>query len=199
MFGVIFGSLCLAVTIAMFVRRHRWHAWGHGACGHAAYLGESFHDRLHFHHLRHHGHHHHGHHHHGWGAHGHHGWSAGRGGSRGVLRGLFTRLDTTPGQEKAILTALDGLRERVHSARQELLGAGKELAAAFGGELLDQAALEALFARKVALGQAVGEELRAFIAVVHEALDPEQRRRLAELIEDGSLFDVLGGGRRFGY
>src|SRR4051795_13388010 len=52
------------------------------------------------------------------------GWSGGRYGDgprRWMLRRLFQRLDTTPGQEKVISEAFDELQEKFRGVREEML------------------------------------------------------------------------------
>jgi Spy/CpxP family protein refolding chaperone len=163
MFGFIVGTLCL-VGLVSTVRRRRYghfmHAYGHG---HQAHWGRG-----------------------GYGYRSGPGWHGGTSG-RGMLRGLFAQLDTTPGQEKAIVSAVEKLRERFRGARGGVTEARKELATALGGEVLDRAALEAVMARQDEVLGSLNDGLRETLASVHEALDAEQRRRLAELIADGSL------------
>jgi Spy/CpxP family protein refolding chaperone len=129
-----------------------------------------------------------------WGHH-HGGYHGGR---RNWLRGLFLRLDTTPGQEKAIVAALEGLRERGRGLRSELGSARKRVAEALGGEVLDREALDAAFNERAGAIDTLREELTKALDAVHAALDPKQRTTLAELIADGS-FGPFGGRGGFGY
>jgi hypothetical protein len=131
-----------------------------------------------------------------WGYHGHpwggrHGFRAAR--RRHPLHLLFARLDTTPGQEKAIVAALDTMRERMEGTRRELDALCRELAVVVGGAVLDERSLDEVKARGDALYGRFSAELRELLARVHDALDEGQRRRFAELIRDGSLFLELCG------
>jgi Spy/CpxP family protein refolding chaperone len=178
MFGIILGTLCLVALVAT-VRGRRFARYGHG------------------HHFGHHfGRHHCGHHdfHRGYGApfrdsfHGHHA------GQRDLLRELFIRLDTTPGQEKAIVAILDAARDRARSVESELREARKRVAALLGSDVLDRTALEERLTEARAVVERLTRELGDSLAAVHEVLDERQRRVLSELIADGSL----GRGPYFG-
>jgi hypothetical protein len=104
-----------------------------------------------------------------------------RGGYFGLYR-LFEELDTSPGQEKAIRSALDELRHSVGALRPQLRETRQDVAAAFVNEALDADAIErALEAPLQGVAQGRGALVSA-IAKIHEALDAEQRRRLARFV-----------------
>lgn len=95
------------------------------------------------------------------------------------LRWLFERLDTTPGQEKAILAVLDAAQERARTLRHDLHGTRRDLASLFSSDTLDRTALdEQLAAPKRALDEHLGA-LAEMIADLHGVLDERQRRQLA--------------------
>lgn len=111
------------------------------------------------------------------------GW---RSGPRAWTRWLFERLDTTPGQERAIRAAVEDFVDRADRARREIGASRADVAQAlradeFGAEALGEA-----------LGKhegALSDLRRAAIdglAKIHDALEPKQRARLAELIESGA-------------
>jgi hypothetical protein len=110
---------------------------------------------------------------------------------RNPLHLLFARLDTTPGQEKAIVRALETLRERMAETRKELDAVSRELAVLIGGAVLDESGLDTVKARADALFGRFSADFRNLLALVHDALDEGQRRRFAELINDGSLFHAF--------
>ncbi|MFT3927617.1 MAG: hypothetical protein QM778_34115 [Myxococcales bacterium] len=184
MFGLIVGTLCLMGLFATLRRRHYYrfadyygYHWGH------------HHGRGHCHERgRHHG-------HRGpWGHHHHEeSWEDAprmRGFGRrrpNPLHFLFAELDTTHGQEKAIMTALDALRGAKGALREEVLSARKELAQLFGAESLDAQALEALLGRQQEHLAKSGQLLKDFVALLHETLTPVQRKKLAAFLLDGSL------------
>lgn len=115
-----------------------------------------------------------------WSGHGHPGDV-----HRWMLRGLFERLDTTPGQEKVILQAADALREQARTGREALRATGGDAARAFRGERFDEGAMAEAFARQNAALEAAQKALFEALAKVHEALDERQRREVAELLERG--------------
>lgn len=173
MFGLILGTLCLVALIAT-VRRRRYGAYAYGGPGWMGFHRGPWAD--------------------GYGP----PWASYGGARRGLMRGLFAQLDTTPGQEKAIRALLEAARERLKGLRGELADARTELAALFGGDVLEPATVEALFAqRKPVLEQLSGEFART-LAAIHEVLDEKQRRQLSELLADGSLGSALHGGRFYG-
>jgi Spy/CpxP family protein refolding chaperone len=132
------------------------------------------------------------------GHYGHHGWHGG-GHRRWMLRRLFYRLDTTPGQEKVIEEAFDELHAKREKLWGELRQTKSDLSGAFRGETFDEAKLRTAFERHDALL----EELRTAgveaAKKVHEALRPEQRREVAELIEYGAHGGGYGRCGRGGY
>lgn len=107
---------------------------------------------------------------------------------RGAARFLFELLDTTPGQEKVILSAMDGVRTAGEGAHEELRSARREAAQAMRGDVLDDSALRAASAKLGVAGEAFRESITHALAQIHEVLEPDQRRRLAELITDGPAF-----------
>jgi Spy/CpxP family protein refolding chaperone len=121
------------------------------------------------------------HHRHHFG-HGGHGCSR-HGFGRFGLNAALDHLDTTPGQEKAIVAALDELRDEAWDLRSKVLESRRTVGGAIRGERLDDAALESLVARHTSDFAAFGARTIAALGKVHEVLDPEQRKRLARLIE----------------
>lgn len=138
----------------------------------------------------------------GWhrgGRHGAFGGGFGGFGPKMFLRGLFERLDTTPGQEKVIFLAVDEVRDAMKSARHELGQSRADVAAAFGREHFDAETMGAVFSRH---DDAIATVRKAFVgglSKVHEALDERQRRIFAELIETrlpGMRWGFGGGAYR---
>jgi Spy/CpxP family protein refolding chaperone len=125
-------------------------------------------------------------HRHGWGHHGwgHHGCGYGHRGRFGMY-GVFRRLDTSPGQEKVIRAALGELRDSVSALAPELRATRSDVASFLRAETFDARALEdTLRARTVEAG-ALGATLAQTLGKIHEALDPDQRRQLARMIDAG--------------
>lgn len=102
-----------------------------------------------------------------------------------MLRRLFERLDTTPGQEKVVLEAFDEGRRVMWQARDQLYRARSEYARAMRAETFDNEAVNAAFEKQQASIDEVKATLKAKMQAIHEALDPRQRAELADLIEFG--------------
>ncbi len=105
---------------------------------------------------------------------------------RWVLRWLFERLDTTPGQERVIDVAARDLTEKASALRGSMGTLREGVAQALRGDTFDGDALSAAFDAKQSELEALKTSLRENAQKVHEALDPEQRRQLADLLEFGT-------------
>lgn len=171
MFGFFIGTVCLVLLFSHLRRRHYYALYGPwgddrgygygfgGGCRSLGYGGLGF-GRGFFHGRR-------------------------RGARRFIARQIMTRLDTTPGQEKAIKNAIETLRASVSDGREELSTVRRDLAQAFAADALDEQALSAALAKQEAfVNRARGEFVTAF-RTVHEALDPRQRRQVSEWISGG--------------
>jgi Spy/CpxP family protein refolding chaperone len=101
------------------------------------------------------------------------------------LRGLFERLDTTPGQEKAIREAIGDVLDEARSARRAGSDTRSNLGVAFAAETLDDSAIESAMAPAdetlARMRVATSEALKR----IHEVLDDEQRQRLARWLSRG--------------
>ena len=113
---------------------------------------------------------------------------------RWLLRSLFERLETTPGQEKAIVAALEELRGERRIARDELQATRADLSRVIAGGLVDDGALEETFARHDRLLAQLRVSLVESLRKVTEALDERQRKELAGLVEGGRLGGRWGFG-----
>lgn len=182
MLGFIFGTVCLVALIKV-LRHGRGHGWryAHGGCG-----GRGWH-----------GHHGHG----GWGG-GGRGfggppwarWGGGGGFGEGfMMRGLFSRLETTPGQEKVIKDAFQKVRDTFKEARAEWHDKS-EVVSLLRGETFDRTAAEGLSGKADASFAKVRVVIVEALAQIHEALDDRQRRILADFIESRGR-GGWGGGR----
>lgn len=132
--------------------------------------------------------------HHYHGRHGRGGRGGGRWSWRGRMRWLFERLDTSPGQEKVFVKAADELTEAFEKMRDEFSTSRAAVARAMRGEQFDATSLRELHEKHDALLASLRETLRTSMAQVHEALDPRQRRELADLIEHGWGYGMRGHG-----
>jgi hypothetical protein len=106
-------------------------------------------------------------------------------GLRAILRGLFERLGTTPGQEKAVVAALEELREALHHAKDELRASRKDFADAFRRGPIDEAAMADIFVRHDTVISETRRKAVEAVGKASEALDERQRAEVADLIERG--------------
>lgn len=180
MFGFFIGTVCLVALVVMFVR-HRRQMYGYGGCGYGRGWGRGWGGGWH------------GHHHGGWGG----GFVRGGGFERFFLRGLFQRLETTPGQEKVIVKAVDDVRNAMRDARGEVDRTREDVKNAFGADNLDENALAGAFIRQDDEIAKVRKAVVGALAEVHAALDERQRRELADIIANFPRSHV--GGRWRGH
>lgn len=172
MLGFVFGTVCLLVLVAKLRRRaHYGYAYGmgRGACDAGAYYGYP-----------------------PWA-----GRMRGMGHGRHArmrlwLRGLFERLETTPGQEKAIMKSIHGLEERLVDGRGELREVRKQVAQALGGDELDETILSAALVRVEDLIAKTKLDLVQMLTDIHASLDGRQRKELAEIVAEGMGPTSLG-------
>jgi Spy/CpxP family protein refolding chaperone len=126
-----------------------------------------------------------------------------RGGPRRwMMRRLFQTLDTTPGQEKVIASATEGAERAMWQAREKFVSARSAYAKAMRAEAFDSAAVNEAFEAQQASVEEVKKAVREGMQQIHEALSPEQRNRLGDLIEFGPGRMHGGcahGGGRFGH
>jgi hypothetical protein len=194
MLGFVIGALSLYGLVRVL-------GWGgrrrmHGGCGHRWHGGGRYdHDD--------------GHHegHHGWergpGGHGRGGFHEGdeerwsrRRGPNSWLRRLFVRLDTTPGQEKVMRQAAEELRGAAGAVDGELDAGRREIARAIRSGSVDAEQLGALFARHDEKLRELRATFVGALGKITEALDEDQRTRLAELIDRGEGMPGFGGPYR---
>lgn len=118
-------------------------------------------------------------------------WEGGGRRSRFFLRGLFTRLDTTPGQEKEIQAAIDEVMDAGRALKNDVKDSRREVAGAFRGDDFDEELMASLLTRH---DERIDELRRAMVsglARIHATLDPDQRKHLARMLERGPGW---GGG-----
>lgn len=126
------------------------------------------------------------------------GWS-GEGRNRWMLRRLFQRLDTTPGQEKVIAEAFDDLQEKARTVREEMFRGRGTFAKSVRGEAFDTESVREQFEKQQGALEDLKKAALAGMQKIHEALTPEQRAVAGDLIEFGPrAFGGGCGGHRFG-
>ncbi|HET9623851.1 MAG TPA: periplasmic heavy metal sensor [Kofleriaceae bacterium] len=138
----------------------------------------------------------HGHHGYGWagpwGSPYGHGYSPFGGGfgrhhmkGRMMLHALFSRIDASPAQERAIVAEVERLQDRLRASKAGMHEARGDLAAAVRGPMLDDAALGAVLGR---VDAATGDARAAVIEAlrgIHGVLDDRQRHQVADMIDQG--------------
>lgn len=117
---------------------------------------------------------------------------------RWAMRYVFERLGTTPGQERVIEEVVDEVERKGRAVKEELSKLRADVAKAMRGEQFDTAQAREAMDRQ----QTLIDELRAAAIAgmqkIHEALDPEQRKRVGDLLEFGPSRFGYGGCGRFG-
>jgi Spy/CpxP family protein refolding chaperone len=127
------------------------------------------------------------------GRHWHHHHRGGGRWGRARLRWLFERLETSPGQEKVIVKTVEEVTEAFAKVRDEVGPSRAALGRALRGEQFDGAAVREMFTRHDVAFDNLRRTVQGGLAQVHEALDPRQRRELADLIEHGFGYGWRGG------
>lgn len=109
-------------------------------------------------------------------------WGFGR---RAIMRWLFERLDTTPGQERVIRDAVENFVDSAMGARREVESSRADVARAMRSESFDAESMGEAFGKHDNVLSDLRKSAVEQLAKVHEVLDDKQRARLAELIEQG--------------
>lgn len=109
------------------------------------------------------------------------------------LRRVFQALDTSPGQEKVIRAAVEELVQVMTQHRGEMQKSREDIAKAMRGPSFDETTMGELFARHDAALESMRKAVVGALAKTHEALDEEQRKRLANMIERAGGFGWRGG------
>jgi hypothetical protein len=117
------------------------------------------------------------------------GWAGTVRGKRFFIRSVLSRVGATPAQERAIGVAIEEFRDDMKK-----LGGGEarrsrqEIADALRGTTFDGVVLGEQFARHDTVIEGARKAFVGLVARVHDALEPEQRTRLAGLVERGPRF-----------
>jgi Spy/CpxP family protein refolding chaperone len=112
------------------------------------------------------------------------------------LRAVFSKLDTTPGQEKEIRAAVEEVQREAREAKDELRASREGVARAVAGETFDEIAIGEASVKLDAATARVKNAMEASLRRIHAVLDARQRERLAELLERGPR--PFGGPYRSG-
>ena len=109
-------------------------------------------------------------------------------GWRSRLWDMFEYLDTSPGQEKVIRAEIAKLMDEAHGAKRAWRRSADHLARAMSTESFDESSVDQAFEAQDASLRELRQSVKAAMARIHDALDPGQRERLAEIFGDG-MFD----------
>jgi Spy/CpxP family protein refolding chaperone len=117
-----------------------------------------------------------------WG--GHHGGYPGRW-RGGPLWSALARLDTTPGQEKAIREALDELRDQTRELRGTLRETRSDIARTMRAPTFDETSLGGAATRIDRAAEMLRAAGTRALGKIHQVLDDRQRAILGDLLETG--------------
>jgi hypothetical protein len=176
MLGFVIGTVSLIALIKVLRGRRRWHHRHHGrgwGCGYTSHCGPNDCDDY-----------------------GERGWRDYRGGeppwSRGddeggpvLLRGLFSRLNATPGQERTIIEAFRELKSAVRQAAEAKAKGAKEIAEAMRGDDFKTENMGEAFVHLDGASETVRDATFTALAKIHAVLDERQRKILADIIARG--------------
>jgi uncharacterized membrane protein len=125
-------------------------------------------------------------HHHHHGRHGGPPWArGGRRGGRGMMWVALARLDLTPAQEKVVRAEVEKVRDKARGLKEEGQVSRGDMARAIRGDSFEEGALADMFVRHDDRMHDLRGEVAGALGRIHAALDPEQRERLADLLEEG--------------
>lgn len=102
-----------------------------------------------------------------------------------LLRWLFERLETSPGQERVIRQAAEELQDVLREVRGKWKDSLGEVAEALRGDEFGHEKIAAAWVRQDGALEQARLALVENLQKVHEALEPHQRKVLAELLERG--------------
>jgi uncharacterized membrane protein len=120
-------------------------------------------------------------------------------GGRWMFRGLFSRLDTSPSQEKVLVEEAAAVREAFLGLRADWAAARGELADLLASVDLDAARVDAVLASREARLAEVRRRAAEALARFHAVLDEGQRKALAAMVREGHVLAPArahGHGRR---
>jgi Spy/CpxP family protein refolding chaperone len=108
----------------------------------------------------------------------------GHGFSERRIERMLDELEASDEQRAEIRAAFDELHDLWRASRRERRDSREAIAAALTGDEIDRDALETLRSAQVASFEAMSQQLLGTLVRVAETLSPEQRRRVAEHMEE---------------
>ncbi len=118
------------------------------------------------------------------------GFGGGRfGGKRFFIRRVLEQIRATPAQERVVAAAVEEFRDEMKKATGgEARRSRQEIVDALRRQTFDAVTLGEQFARHDTVIEGARKAFVGLVAKLHDALEPEQRERLAELVERGPRF-----------
>ncbi len=118
------------------------------------------------------------------------GFGPGRhGGKRFFIRRLLEQIRATPPQERVIAAAVEEFRDEMKKATGgEARRSRQEIVDALRRQTFDGVLLGEQFARHDTVIEGARKAFVGLMAKIHDALEPEQRERLADLVDRGPRF-----------
>jgi hypothetical protein len=111
------------------------------------------------------------------------------GGKRFFIRRLLDQIRATPAQERVVAAAVEEFRDEMKKATGgEARRSRQEIVEALRRPTFDGVMLGEQFARHDTVLEGARKAFVGLVAKVHDALDPEQRERLADLVDRGPRF-----------
>ena len=115
-----------------------------------------------------------------WSHHGRH-----HGGRHSMMWHALARLDLSPAQEKVVKAEVAQLKEKARGLKEEGKSARGDMARSIRSDTFEEGALAAMFIRHDDILHNLRGDLAGALGRIHAVLDPEQRERLAEMLESG--------------
>ena len=100
----------------------------------------------------------------------------------------LSRLEATPTQERAILGAVDELRETTRTLRGTVREARSDVARTVRGATFDESALQTASSRLEEAGRQMRSAVSSTLGKIHGVLDDRQRKVLGDIIDSGPSF-----------
>jgi uncharacterized membrane protein len=111
------------------------------------------------------------------------------------VRRVLEHVRATPAQERVISAAVEEFRDEL---KKNVGGEGRrtrnEIVEALRRSTFDGVLLGEQFARHDTILENGRKSFVGLVAKIHDALEPEQRERLADLVERGPRFGWMRGG-----
>jgi len=101
-----------------------------------------------------------------------------------MVRHVSIEIDGTPAQEQEIIAVVTAAAKELRPLKERMQATGLELQHLLTAETVDRTALEALRASRIAEADRISKTLVGAVADIAEALTPEQREELQELIRE---------------